>query len=82
MKKLTAIIATILLSPSLCSAKLVWEVIDIEKSGTNTDTVYRASIPQGWLVRYRVSSSLDMNRLISGSITFVPDEHHEWSPER
>lgn len=72
MKKLCFIF---MLLPSLCFADLTWEKVSMGQPGMS-DSVYRASILHGWLVLYKnTRSTINQG---SGSITFVPDEFHEW----
>jgi hypothetical protein len=48
-----------------------WESVE------GSDTIFRLSVPGGWLVKYCVLGGFDGEQ-ISCSITFYPDPKHSW----
>lgn len=79
MKKILIIL--LFLAPAMSHAKLTWELISQGEPNALKDAIYRAKVPHGWLIVYSQKKFNLSNDIIDfGSITFYPDEQHEWKP--
>lgn len=77
MKKL--LISLLFFIPLSSHAKLTWELISQGEPNALKDAIYRARVPHGWLIVYSQKKFNLSNDIIDfGSITFYPDEQHEW----
>lgn len=63
--------------------KAVWEPVESKRTSNDDLKIFRMQVPGGWIVRegyltvYRHSHESKINHL-SISMTFVPDNKHEW----
>jgi hypothetical protein len=58
-------------------ASLEWEKVDETKNPLVVDTpIYRAKVPEGWLVGLFAAGMMGGNRTVS--LIFCPDPNHEW----
>jgi hypothetical protein len=68
-----------LLLSGLTSAAIKWEKVSEGLPNGVKDIIYRAEVPHGWLLVYAKKSYHFANETIDfGSISFYPDENHEW----
>jgi hypothetical protein len=67
---------------SVSFAKIKWEKVSEGLPNGVKDVIYRAEVPHGWLLVYAKKSYRFANETIDfGSISFYPDENHDWTLE-
>ena len=61
-------------------AQLKWEKVSEGLPNGIKDVIFRTEVPHGWLLVYAKKSYRYANEIIDyGSISFYPDENHEWT---
>lgn len=69
-----------LLSNVISFAQIKWEKVSEGLPNGVKDIIFRAEVPHRWLLVYAKKSYRFTNETIDyGSISFYPDENHEWT---